>query len=90
MIDDFIRRSFWLAANLPRAGRLAAPAASVEKVAALRQPGGVDVVVDGDRWPTSPGREGLRARQAAASVLGAQVIARASPSSNWPDAVSAM
>jgi len=77
MIDDlYSGKILALAANMPRAGRLAAPDASAEKVAKLC--GSrivVDVVMDGDQV-TDFAQEvkACALGQAAAAVLGAQVI----------------
>src|SRR5471030_2782504 len=77
MIDDlYSAKLLRLAANMPRVGRLAAPDASVEKIAKLCGSRVlVDVVVDGDR--VSDFAQEVKAcalGQAAASVLGAQVV----------------
>jgi NifU-like protein involved in Fe-S cluster formation len=77
MIDDlYSAKLLALAANMPRIGRLAAPDASVEKIAKLcGSRVVVDVVVDGGR--VTDFAQDVRAcalGQAAASVLGAQVI----------------
>jgi len=77
MIDDlYSAKLLKLAANMPRAGRLAAPDASVEKVAKLcGSRVVVDVVVDGDRVADfAQDVKACALGQAAASVLGAQVI----------------
>ena len=77
MIDDlYSGKLLKLAANMPRAGRLAAPGASVEKVAKLCGSRViVDVVVDGERV-TDFAQEvkACALGQAAASVLGSQVV----------------
>jgi NifU-like protein involved in Fe-S cluster formation len=77
MIDDlYSARILGLAANMPRAGRLAAPDASAEKVAKLCGSRViVDVVMDGDK--VADFAQEVRAcalGQAAAAVLGAHVI----------------
>lgn len=77
MIDDlYSAKLLKLAANLPRAGRLAAPDASVEKVAKLCGSRVlVDVVVDGDRVADFAQEvKACALGQAAASVLGAHVL----------------
>src|SRR5205085_1214682 len=77
MIDDlYSAKLLKLAANMPRAGRLAAPDASVEKVAKLCGSRVlVDVTVDGDRVVDfAQDVKACALGQAAASVLGAQVI----------------
>ena len=77
MIDDlYSGRVLALAANLPRLGRLAAPDASVEKVAKLCGSRVViDVVVaDGRVADFAQDVKACALGQAAASVLGAQVI----------------
>jgi NifU-like protein involved in Fe-S cluster formation len=77
MIDDlYSAKLLKLAANLPRAGRLAAPDASVEKVAKLCGSRViVDVSVEGDRVADFAQEvKACALGQAAASVLGAQVI----------------
>ena len=77
MIDDlYSAKLLALAANMPRIGRLAAPDASVEKIAKLC---GSRVVVDvtvADGRVTDFAQEvkACALGQAAASVLGAQVI----------------
>lgn len=77
MIDDlYSAKLLALAGNMPRIGRLAAPDASVEKIAKLCGSRVlVDVVVDGDRV-TDFAQEvkACALGQAAASVLGAQVV----------------
>ncbi len=77
MIDDLYSASLLrLAANMPRVGRLAAPDASVEKVAKLCGSRVlVDVVVKGDRV-TDFAQEvkACALGQASAAVLGAQVV----------------
>jgi NifU-like protein involved in Fe-S cluster formation len=77
MIDDlYSAKLLKLAANMPRAGRLAKPDASVEKVAKLCGSRViVDVSVEGDR--VSDFAQDVKAcalGQASAAVLGAQVI----------------
>jgi NifU-like protein involved in Fe-S cluster formation len=77
MIDDlYSAQLLKLAANMPRAGRLPAPDASVEKISRLcGSRVVVDVTVDGDR--VADFAQDVRAcalGQAAASVLGAHVI----------------
>jgi NifU-like protein involved in Fe-S cluster formation len=77
MIDDlYSAKVLKLAASLPRLGRLAAPDASVEKISKLCGSRVlVDVVVDGD--VVADFAQEVKAcalGQAAASVLGAQVI----------------
>ena len=77
MIDDlYSARILGLAANMPRAGRLAAPDASAEKVARLCGSRViVDVVMDGDRVADfAQDVKACALGQAAASVLGAHVI----------------
>ena len=77
MIDDlYSAKVLRLAANLPRAGRLAAPDASVEKIAKLCGSRVViDVVMDGDRVADFAQEvKACALGQAAASVLGAQVV----------------
>ena len=77
MIDDlYSARVLRLAANLPRAGRLAAPDASAEKIAKLCGSRVViDVVMDGDRVADFAQEvKACALGQAAASVLGAQVV----------------
>ena len=77
MIDDlYSGKILALAANMPRAGRLAAPDASAEKVAKLC--GSrivVDVVMNGDRV-TDFAQEvkACALGQAAAAVLGAHIV----------------
>ncbi len=77
MIDDlYSAKVLKLAANMPRAGRLAAPDATVEKTAKLcGSTITVDVVMDGDR--VSDFAQDVKAcalGQAAAAILGAQVV----------------
>ena len=77
MIDElYSGKILALAANMPRAGRLAAPDASAEKVAKLC--GSrivVDVVMDGDRVADFAQEvKACALGQAAAAVLGSQVI----------------
>lgn len=77
MIDDlYSAQLLKLAANLPRSGRLATPDASVEKVAKLcGSRVRVDVVVEGDRVADFAQEvKACALGQAAASVLGAQVV----------------
>jgi len=77
MIDDlYSAKLLKLAANLPRLGRLAAPDASVEKVAKLcGSRVVVDVVVDGDRVADFAQEvKACALGQAAASVLGSHVV----------------
>ena len=77
MIDDlYSAKLLKLAANMPRAGRLAAPDASVEKVAKLCGSRViVDVVVDGDRVADFAQEvKACALGQASAAVLGAHVI----------------
>ena len=77
MIDDlYSAKLLRLAANLPRAGRLVAPGASVEKIAKLCGSRVViDVVMDGDRVADfAQDVKACALGQAAASVLGAQVV----------------
>jgi NifU-like protein involved in Fe-S cluster formation len=77
MIDDlYSAKLLKLAANLPRLGRLAAPDASVEKVAKLCGSRVlVDVTVEGGRVADFAQEvKACALGQAAASVLGAQVI----------------
>ena len=77
MIDDlYSAKILSLVANMPRAGRLAAPDASAEKVAKLcGSKITVDVVMDGPR--VADFAQDVRAcalGQAAAAILGANVI----------------
>jgi NifU-like protein involved in Fe-S cluster formation len=77
MIDDlYSAKLLKLAANMPRAGRLAAPDASAEKVSKLC--GSriiVDVAVDGDRVADfAQDVQACALGQASAAVLGANVI----------------
>ncbi|WP_091736106.1 iron-sulfur cluster assembly scaffold protein [Phenylobacterium immobile] len=77
MIDDlYSAKLLKLAANMPRAGRLAAPDASAEKVSKLC--GSriiVDVAVDGDRVADfAQDVKACALGQASAAVLGANVI----------------
>jgi NifU-like protein involved in Fe-S cluster formation len=77
MIDDlYSAKLLGLAANMPRAGRLAAPDASVEKIAKLcGSRVRVDVVMDSGRVADFAQEvKACALGQAAASVLGAQVI----------------
>ena len=77
MIDDlYSARLLKLAGNMPRAGRLAAPDASVEKIAKLcGSRVVVDVTVDGDRVADfAQDVKACALGQAAASVLGAHVV----------------
>ena len=77
MIDDlYSAKLLALAANMPRTGRLAAPDASVEKISKLcGSRVVVDVVVDGGRVADfAQDVKACALGQAAASVLGAQVI----------------
>lgn len=77
MIDDlYSTKILTLAANLPRAGRLAAPQASVEKIAKLcGSRVVVDVVMDGTRVADFAQEvKACALGQAAAAVLGASVI----------------
>jgi NifU-like protein involved in Fe-S cluster formation len=77
MIDDlYSTKLLTLAANLPRAGRLAAPEASVEKIAKLCGSRVViDVVMDGSRVADFAQEvKACALGQAAAAVLGAQVV----------------
>jgi NifU-like protein involved in Fe-S cluster formation len=77
MIDDlYSGKLLALAANMPRTGRLAAPDASVEKVAKLCGSRVlVDVVVDGDRVADFAQEvKACALGQAAASVLGSHVV----------------
>ncbi len=77
MIDDlYSGKLLKLAANLPRLGRLAAPDASVEKVAKLcGSRVRVDVTVEGDRVADFAQEvKACALGQAAASVLGSQVV----------------
>ena len=77
MIDDLYSANLLrLAANMPRAGRLAAPHASVEKTAKLCGSRVlVDVTVDGDRVADFAQEvKACALGQAAASVLGANVV----------------
>jgi NifU-like protein involved in Fe-S cluster formation len=82
MIDDlYSAKLLKLAANMPRVGRLAAPDASVEKVAKLcGSRVVVDVVVNGDRVADFAQEvKACALGQAAASVLGAHVIGASLP-----------
>lgn len=82
MIDDlYSAKLLKLAANMPRVGRLAAPDASVEKVAKLcGSRVVVDVVVDGDRVVDFAQEvKACALGQAAASVLGAEVVGATLP-----------
>lgn len=77
MIDDlYSAKLLKLAANMPRAGRLAAPDASVEKVSKLcGSRVVVDVKVEGDRVVDfAQDVKACALGQAAASVLGAHVV----------------
>jgi NifU-like protein involved in Fe-S cluster formation len=77
MIDDlYSAKLLKLAANMPRTGRLAAPDASVEKVAKLCGSRViVDVVVEGDRVADfAQDVKACALGQAAASVLGEHVV----------------
>ena len=77
MIDDlYSARILSLAANMPRAGRLASPDGSAERVAKLcGSRVVVDVVMDGDRVADFAQEvKACALGQAAASVLGAQVV----------------
>jgi NifU-like protein involved in Fe-S cluster formation len=77
MIDElYSARILSLAANMPRAGRLAAPDGSAERVAKLCGSRViVDVVMDGDRIVDfAQDVKACALGQAAASVLGAHVI----------------
>jgi len=77
MIDDlYSAKLLKLAANMPRAGRLAAPHASSEKVAKLcGSRVVVDVTVDGDRVADFAQEvKACALGQAAASVLGSNVV----------------
>ncbi len=77
MIDDlYSAKLLKLAANMPRAGRLAAPDASSEKVAKLcGSRVVVDVVMDGDRVADFAQEvKACALGQAAASVLGSNVV----------------
>ena len=77
MIDDlYSAKLLKLAANLPRLGRLAAPDASVEKIAKLCGSRVlVDVVVDGDRVADYAQEvKACALGQASASVLGEHVV----------------
>jgi NifU-like protein involved in Fe-S cluster formation len=77
MIDDlYSAKILTLAANLPHAGRLAAPDASAEKVAKLcGSKVVVDVVMDGTRVREfAQDVKACALGQAAAAVLGAHVI----------------
>ena len=82
MIDDlYSAKLLSLAANMPRTGRLAAPDASVEKIAKLCGSRVlVDVTVDGDRV-TDFAQEvkACALGQAAASVLGSHVVGASLP-----------
>ena len=77
MIDDlYSARILSLAANMPHAGRLAAPQGSAEKVAKLcGSRVTVDVMMDGDHVVDfAQDVKACALGQAAASVLGAHVI----------------
>ena len=77
MIDDlYSAKLLALAANMPRIGRLAAPDASVEKIAKLcGSRVVVDVVVEGGRVADfAQDVKACALGQAAASVLGAHVL----------------
>jgi NifU-like protein involved in Fe-S cluster formation len=77
MIDDlYSAKLLKLAANMPRAGRLAAPHASAEKVAKLcGSRVTVDVAVEGDRVADfAQDVKACALGQASASVLGAHVM----------------
>jgi NifU-like protein involved in Fe-S cluster formation len=77
MIDElYSARILGLAANMPRAGRLAAPDGSAERVAKLcGSRVVVDVVMDGDRVADFAQEvKACALGQAAASVLGAHVL----------------
>ncbi|MGH7024847.1 MAG: iron-sulfur cluster assembly scaffold protein [Caulobacteraceae bacterium] len=77
MIDDlYSEKILTLAANLPHAGRLAAPQASAERVAKLcGSRVVVDVVMDGSRVAQfAQDVKACALGQAAAAVLGARVI----------------
>jgi NifU-like protein involved in Fe-S cluster formation len=77
MIDDlYSAKLLKLAAHMPRTGRLAAPDASVEKVAKLCGSRViVDVVVEGDRVADfAQDVKACALGQAAASVLGEHVV----------------
>ena len=77
MIDDlYSTRILTLAANLPRSGRLAAPEASVEKIAKLcGSRVVVDVVMDGTRVADFAQEvKACALGQAAAAVLGERVV----------------
>lgn len=77
MIDDlYSAKLLRLAGNMPRAGRLAAPDASVEKVAKLcGSRVVVDVTVEGDRVADFAQEvKACALGQAAASVLGSNVV----------------
>jgi NifU-like protein involved in Fe-S cluster formation len=77
MIDDlYSARILGLAANMPRAGRLAAPDGSAERVAKLcGSRVTVDVVMDGERVADfAQDVKACALGQAAAAVLGAEVV----------------
>jgi NifU-like protein involved in Fe-S cluster formation len=77
MIDDlYSAKLLKLAANMPRAGRLSAPDASVEKIAKLcGSRVVVDVRVDGDRVADfAQDVKACALGQASAAVLGANVV----------------
>jgi NifU-like protein involved in Fe-S cluster formation len=77
MIDDlYSAKLLKLAANMPRAGRLSAPDASVEKIAKLcGSRVVVDVTVNGDRVTDfAQDVKACALGQASAAVLGANVI----------------
>jgi NifU-like protein involved in Fe-S cluster formation len=82
MIDDlYSAKLLRLAANLPRVGRLAAPDATVEKVAKLCGSRVlVDVKVEGDQVADFAQEvKACALGQAAASVLGAHVVGASLP-----------
>ena len=77
MIDElYSAKLLRLAANLPHAGRLAAPDGTAEKVAKLcGSRVGVDVAIEGDRVVDfAQDVKACALGQASAAVLGAQVI----------------
>ena len=77
MIDDlYSAKVLALAANMPRAGRLAAPQATVERIAKLCGSRVlVDLVMDGDRVADFAQEvQACALGQASAAVLGANVV----------------
>ena len=77
MIDDlYSARVLALAANMPRAGRLAAPQASAERIAKLcGSRVRVDLVMDGERvGDFAQDVQACALGQASAAVLGAHIV----------------